>query len=75
MDRDDVRLVLIPRTEHHGGIGSAYVYVRDADALHVELCKEGANVQDKPISQPWGLREFRVVDLEGNKITFGQPFE
>ena len=34
MDRDDVRVLLIARTERHKGIGSCYVYVDDADALH-----------------------------------------
>jgi catechol 2,3-dioxygenase-like lactoylglutathione lyase family enzyme len=75
MDRDDVRLLLIARTERHKGIGSAYVYVEDADALYAELCAKGAIVQGEPVSRPWGLREFRVLDLEGNEITFGQPFE
>lgn len=75
MDRDDVRILLIGRTERHKGIGSAYVYVEDADALHAELRAKGANVRGEPVSQPWGLREFRVLDPEGNEITFGQPFE
>jgi uncharacterized glyoxalase superfamily protein PhnB len=75
MYRDDVTLLLILRREHHKGIGSCYAYVRDADALHAELLARGANLQGEPVSQPWGLREFRVLDLEGNQITFGQPFE
>jgi uncharacterized glyoxalase superfamily protein PhnB len=75
MDRDDVRLLLIARTERHKGIGSAYVYVGDADALCAELRARGANVRGDPVSQPWGLREFLVLDPEGNEITFGQPFE
>ena len=75
MDRDAVRVLLIRRTERHAGIGSCYVYVRDADALHAELVAKGASVQGEPVSRPWGLREFRVLDQEGNQITFGQPFE
>jgi catechol 2,3-dioxygenase-like lactoylglutathione lyase family enzyme len=75
MDRDDVTIVLIVRTERHTGIGSCYVYIRDADALHAELLGKGANVQGEPVSQPWGLREFQVLDLERNRITFGQTFE
>jgi uncharacterized glyoxalase superfamily protein PhnB len=75
MDREEVRVLLIARTERYTGIGSAYVYVADADALYAELRTWGANVQGEPVSQPWGLREFRVLDLEGNQITFGQPFE
>jgi predicted enzyme related to lactoylglutathione lyase len=71
MDRDRVRVLLIARTARHKGIGSCYVYVRDADGLHAELRAAGANVLDEPVSQPWGLREFHVLDLEGNRITFG----
>jgi len=75
LDRDDVRVLLIARTAGHSGIGSAYVYVTDADALHAELIAKGANVLGKPVSRPWGLREFAILDLEGNRLTFGQPFE
>jgi hypothetical protein len=75
MDRDDVRLLLVARTERHRGVGSAYVYVHDADALHREFIASGADVQGPPVSQPWGLREFRVLDIEENQLTFGQPFE
>src|SRR5687768_15299789 len=53
MDRDGVRLLLIARTQRHNGIGSCYVYVADADALHTELVSKGANVQGQPISRPW----------------------
>lgn len=75
MDRDEARILLIARTARHRGIGSCYVYVRDADALHAELLAKGARVQTEPVSRPWGLREFEVLDPEGNRITFGQPFE
>jgi catechol 2,3-dioxygenase-like lactoylglutathione lyase family enzyme len=75
MDRDDVTLLLIKRGEAHTGIGSCGAYVRDADALYAELVARGANVQGEPVSRPWGLRDFRVLDLEGNRLTFAQPFE
>ena len=75
MDRDSVTVALVRRTERHRGIGSCYVYIRDADALHAELVAKGARVQDQPVSMPWGLRQFHVLDLEDNQITFGQTFE
>ena len=75
MDRDRVRILLIARTERHRGIGSCYIYVENADGLHDELTASGAKVLDAPVSRPWGLREFHVEDSEGNRITFGQPFE
>jgi predicted enzyme related to lactoylglutathione lyase len=75
MDRDNITILLIARTARHTGIGSCYVYVRDADTLHAELLARGANVLGEPVSHPWGLRDFHVRDLEGNQITFGQTFE
>ena len=75
LDRDAIRVLLIARTLQHSGIGSAYFYVRDVDRLHSELLAKGANVQGEPVSQPWGLREFSILDIERNRLTFGQPFE
>ena len=75
MDRDGMRLLLIGRTEQHNGIGSCCFYVNDADALHAELVAKGANVLGEPVSYPWGLREFKVLDPEGNRLSFAQTFE
>jgi len=75
MDRDEVRLLLIARTADHTGIGSAYFYVRDVDALYAEFLAKGADIEGEPVSQPWGLREFSVRDPERNRLTFAQTFE
>ena len=75
MDRDDITLLLHPATPQRPGPCSASFYVHDADALHVELVRRGARVEGEPVSWPWGLRSFRVLDLDGNDLTFAQPFE
>lgn len=75
MYRDDVTLLLIKRTDAYTGIGSCETYINDADALHAELVQRGAHVQGEPVSQPWGLRDFTVLDLEGNRLVFAQTFE
>jgi uncharacterized glyoxalase superfamily protein PhnB len=75
MDRDEMRVLLIARSPRHTGIGSCAFYVTDADALHAELTARGANVEGPPVSKPWGLREFSVLDPEGNRLTFAQTFE
>ena len=75
MDRDSVRVLIVPRNDQGVGVGGCYVYVRDVDQLHAELVGKGANVEGTPVSHPWGLRDFRVRDGEGNEITFGQTFE
>jgi len=75
MDRDEVTILLIQRTAKYAGIGSCEFYIADADALHAELTRKGANVIGAPVSRPWGLREFSVLDPEGNRLDFAQPFE
>ena len=75
MYRDKATILLIPRTERYGGIGSVFFYVRDVDGLYDELLASGADVQGEPISQPWGIRMFSVLDVEGNQLGFGQTFE
>jgi catechol 2,3-dioxygenase-like lactoylglutathione lyase family enzyme len=75
MYRDDIRIILMARNEERPLMGACYVYVRDADALYEEYKAKSVNVQGEPVSQPWGLRDFSILDLEGNRIAFGQPFE
>jgi catechol 2,3-dioxygenase-like lactoylglutathione lyase family enzyme len=75
MDRDGITVLLIPRSTEHQGIGSTYVYVENVDELHRELLSKGAYVQGSPVSHPWGLRDFTTLDLDGNRLRFGQTFE
>jgi predicted enzyme related to lactoylglutathione lyase len=74
MDRDEVTVLLVPRARQLG-IGCVEFYIEEADALYAELRTKGANVQGEPVSQPWGLRTFAILDVEGNRLTFAQPFE
>ncbi|WP_348260773.1 VOC family protein [Telmatobacter sp. DSM 110680] len=75
MDRDAITVLLIARTEQHKGIGSFGTYVSDVDALYAELLARNAHILGEPVSYPWGLRNFCLLDLEGNRITFSQTFE
>ncbi len=75
MDRDAITVLLIARTAEYKGIGSFEVYVSDADRLYEELTTKGAKILGPPVSRPWGLRDFTVIDPEGNRITFAQTFE
>ncbi|MBN9382101.1 MAG: ankyrin repeat domain-containing protein [Chitinophagaceae bacterium] len=75
MDRDTVRLLLVARREGDVSTAACCVYIENADMLHTELSKKGALVQDAPVSHPWGLREFKVLDIDGNEISFAQTFE
>lgn len=75
MDRDEARILLVTRPPGRSGVAGCCIYVRDADALHRELVARGALVRGEPVSRPWGLRDFTVVDVEGNEITLAQTFE
>jgi DNA-binding MarR family transcriptional regulator len=56
--------------------GSAYLYVRDADALYEEWKRAGITGRTHPVeATPYRLREGFHVDPDGNLIRFGSPIE
>jgi len=53
---------------------SAYLYVRDADALYEEWTRPGIGGRARPVGPtPYGLREGAHTDPDGNLIRFGSP--
>jgi DNA-binding MarR family transcriptional regulator/catechol 2,3-dioxygenase-like lactoylglutathione lyase family enzyme len=61
---------------HDGVPGSAYLYVRDADALYEEWTRPGIGGHTHaPEPTPYGLREGSHTDPDGNLIRFGSPSE
>ena len=71
--RDEVGLHLLAahETKRLPGSGGICVFVTDADAVHAELVARGANVIKPPQDYDYGMRDFDVVDLDGNQLTFG----
>jgi DNA-binding MarR family transcriptional regulator len=58
------------------GPGSAYLYLRDADALYEEWSRPGVAGHTHPVQvTPYKLREGSHVDPDGNLIRFGSPIE
>jgi uncharacterized glyoxalase superfamily protein PhnB len=51
---------------------NAYFWVDDADALYEEMKSRGAKMDYGPCTQPYGVREFGIQDLDGHDISFGQ---
>ncbi len=47
-----------------------WVYADDIDAAYRELKSSGANIVDPLETKPWGLRQFTVMDLDGNLFYF-----
>jgi uncharacterized glyoxalase superfamily protein PhnB len=51
---------------------NAYFWVDDADALYAEMKASGAKMDYGPCTQPYGVREFGIQDLDGHDVSFGQ---
>jgi uncharacterized glyoxalase superfamily protein PhnB len=45
--------------------------VQDVDALAKRIKAHGGTLAQEPADQPWGMRDFAVVDPDGFKITIG----
>ena len=71
--RDGVELHL-HASHFHAPKGSAYLYVRDADALYEEWTQPGIGGRTHPVGPTgYGLREGSHTDPDGNLIRFGSP--
>lgn len=59
----------------HGDAWDAYVWVEDADALLADFRASGAKIAREICDQPYGCRDFDVLDLDGYRLCFGQDLE
>jgi uncharacterized glyoxalase superfamily protein PhnB len=71
--RDEAALHLIAanQTKREPGQGALCIFVEDVDALYAELVTRKAKVVKPPQDYDYGMRDFDVVDLDGNQIFFG----
>ena len=71
--RDEVSLHLLSaqETKRLPGHGSICVFVKDVDAVHAELARRGAKIIKPPKDYDYGMRDFDVLDLDGNHLAFG----
>jgi len=73
MCRDEVALHLLSAagTKRQPGQSGLCIFVRDVDAVYEELKARGANILKPPETYAYGMRDFDVLDLDGNQITYG----
>jgi uncharacterized glyoxalase superfamily protein PhnB len=71
---DDVQLHLLAagQTKRLPGNGGLCVFVRDVDRLYADLVAGGAKPINTPEDRDYGMRDFDVVDPDGNQLTFGK---
>jgi predicted enzyme related to lactoylglutathione lyase len=48
----------------------SWIFAEDLDATYAELQASGANIVEPLEEKPWGLRQFTVEDLDGNRFYF-----
>ena len=68
---DDPKLI-VPFWKIRDKTCNAYFWVDAADALYAEMKAKGARMDYGPCTQPYGVREFGIQDLDGHDISFGQ---
>ena len=49
------------------------VTVDDADVFHALYRERGARIVEPIATQPWGVREFTLVDPDGHRFRIGHP--
>ncbi len=47
-----------------------WVFAADIDATYEELRSRGARIVEPLETKPWGLRQFTVEDIDGNRFYF-----
>jgi catechol 2,3-dioxygenase-like lactoylglutathione lyase family enzyme len=70
VSRDRTSLML---SEGSQGCTSTWLWIAvgDADALHQELLRRGADIRHPPTNFPWGSREVHVFDADRHVLRFG----
>jgi catechol 2,3-dioxygenase-like lactoylglutathione lyase family enzyme len=66
--RDGLSLYL---SQHAGDCqpgGLVHLYVADVDAWHQDLVGRGVEPHSPPTDRPWGNRDFRGSDPDGNQL-------
>ncbi|HEX7275855.1 MAG TPA: VOC family protein [Acidimicrobiales bacterium] len=70
-ERDGVELHLVDPGGSDRERGAAYLHVNDVDAVHEAWAAAGIPVS--PVrDEPWGMREFNLVDPGGNRVRIGR---
>lgn len=69
VSRGDV-VIFFRRTKEPFAPAVHWVFADDVDESYSELKASGAKIVEPLEQKPWGLRQFRVDDLNGNRFYF-----
>jgi predicted enzyme related to lactoylglutathione lyase len=69
VSRDDVA-IFFRRRDRPFEPAVHWVFAPDIDATYAELSSRGARIVEPLEKKPWGLRQFTVEDIDGNRFYF-----
>ena len=69
VSRDNIAIFFRQRTQPFEP-AVHWVSVADIDATYEELRSSGARIVEPLEKKPWGLRQFTVEDIDGNRFYF-----
>jgi RNA polymerase sigma-70 factor (ECF subfamily) len=72
MAHDDEQIALLPKTPPFVGPTSCYVFVRNVDGYFAKVKANGGKINSPLKDSSYGMRDFSILDPEGNRISFGQ---
>jgi catechol 2,3-dioxygenase-like lactoylglutathione lyase family enzyme len=70
--RDNVRLALLEARNSDPGDGRCYIFVREIDAYYQAVKRGDPDIIDALANRPYGMKDFALRDLDGNRLAFGQ---
>ena len=73
--RDNASVHLAGGGERAPGGVRIFFWVRDADAVHAEVCARGAEVVEPIGTRPHRIRDFSIRDPNGVILVFGQDVD
>jgi uncharacterized glyoxalase superfamily protein PhnB len=71
--RDNVELNLSQSSEAKTSISRVYFQMTGVDAYYRSVMTAGARVTVPLADRPYGMRDLRLVDPDGNELSFGEP--
>ena len=54
---------------------TAYIEVKDAEALNEEFKQQGIEFMKQLTDEPWGMREFGIKTIDGHRMMFGEDLD
>src|SRR4051812_3221214 len=69
--RDSVRLALLEARDSKPGDGRCYIFAKAIDDYFAAVKRADADIIDALATRPYGMKDFALRDLDGNRVAFG----